>query len=419
MTNRPLIVLFILCIWFVISFVSNILGPMMPIIIDDFHLSLGMAGFLPFSFFLAYGVVSIPAGIMVEKAGPKTMLSFAFLINLLGAFALAAMPVYGVVIAGLFIIGMGMAMLQVIINPLMRMAGGEPHFAFYSVLGQLVFGLASFVSPQVFAALMKASADPEADAGIFGFVLGLAPQNLPWVGFYVGFTIIFALVLLITRLMTIPPIELKSDERAGTFDVYRHLLKDRQVILFALGIVAYVGTESSLANWMSQFLQTYHGLSPTTEGAGAVGLFWGLMSLGCLVGLVLLKLMDSKWVLRIFTLLAIGSVLVALFGSAAMAVMAFPACGFFLSVMFSIIFSLALNSVPHHHGAFSGILCSGILGGAVMPLLIGTLGDFVGLRSAMLVTLLLLGYILSISFWANPLIKNQTLGKKSTAAEPA
>ena len=69
MRNRALIIGYILCVWFVISFVTNIIGPLMPIIIRDFGLSLGLAGFLPFSFFLAYGVISIPAGMLVERFG--------------------------------------------------------------------------------------------------------------------------------------------------------------------------------------------------------------------------------------------------------------------------------------------------------------------------------------------------------------
>jgi MFS transporter, FHS family, L-fucose permease len=89
---------------------------------------------------------------------------------------------------------------------------------------------------------------------------------------------------------------------------------------------------------------------------------------------------------------------------------AFPASGFFLSVMWSIIFSLALNSASRHHGAFSGILCTGILGGAVVPLLVGALGDRVGLRFAMLIVFATLGFILSIAFWARPLIRNETVG---------
>jgi len=77
--------------------------------------------------------------------------------------------------------------------------------------------------------------------------------------------------------------------------------------------------------------------------------------------------------------------------------------------MWPIIFSLALNSIEAHQGAFSGLLCTGIAGGALVPLLIGWLGDRFGLRPAMLVLYLTLGYILSIGFWARPLINNETI----------
>src|SRR3954471_4982291 len=181
MRNRALIIGYILCVWFVISFVTNIIGPLMPIIIRDFGLSLGLAGFLPFSFFLAYGVVSIPAGMMVEACGARAVLLAAFTLNLLGALTIALLPGYLVVIGGLFVIGLGMAMLQVVINPLTRTAGGEAHFAFFSVMGQLVFGAASFVSPLAFAALMARG------------------DEAPWVTFYGAFAAVFVFVIVVTR----------------------------------------------------------------------------------------------------------------------------------------------------------------------------------------------------------------------------
>lgn len=410
MNGRGLIVLYILFLWFVISFVTNIIGPLMPIIIRDFDLSLALAGFLPFSFFLAYGIVSIPAGTMVEKLGPKKTLLAALVLNLIGALAIAIVPTFVVVVGALFVIGVGMAMLQVVINPLMRTAGGEAHFAFFSVMGQLVFGLASFLSPLVFSALMQnLTTGTRPTEAVFGLLARAVPTELPWISFYWAFAVIFVLVLAITRAMEIPRIELKADERTGTLEVYRTLLKDRHVRLFFLGIVAYVGTEQSLANWMSQFLSTYHGVSPTLEGAKAVGLFWGLMSVGCLLGLLLLKLLDARIVLGLFSSFAIACMVLALFGTKDTAVLAFPVAGFFLSVMFSIIFSLALNSTTRHHGALSGILCSGILGGAIVPLLVGVLGEWLGLRSALTVLFLSVGYILSVSFWAAPIVRNDTV----------
>ena len=123
----------------------------------------------------------------------------------------------------------------------------------------------------------------------------------PWVTFYGAFAAVFVLVIIVTRALPLPSVELKEDERAGTRQLYWQLLGDRHVRLFFLGIVAYVGTEQSLANWMSQFLSTYHGLSPTVEGAHAVAMFWGLMSVGCLLGLLLLRLLDSRVVLAMFS----------------------------------------------------------------------------------------------------------------------
>ncbi len=87
--------------------------------------------------------------------------------------------------------------------------------------------------------------------------------------------------------------------------------------------------------------------------------------------------------------------------------------GFFASVMWSIIVSLALNSVSSHHGTFSGILCTGIAGGALVPLIIGGLGELIGLRFAMLFMLLTLGYILSIGIWARPLVTNARVNRFS------
>ena len=95
--------------------------------------------------------------------------------------------------------------------------------------------------------------------------------------------------------------ELKEDEKAGAASSYFELLKNRYVWLFFFGIFAYVGSEQGVANWVSRFLETYHGLDPQVEGARAVSYFWGLLTAGCLLGLVLLKLFDARKVLVWFS----------------------------------------------------------------------------------------------------------------------
>jgi len=172
--------------------------------------------------------------------------------------------------------------------------------------------------------------------------------------------------------------------------------------------------EQGISNWISEFLRTYHGLNPETEGAATVGLFWGMMTVGCILGLILLKIIDSKIVLRIFAAATFVVLTVTLFGNARIALLGFPALGFCLSVMYGIIFSLALNSVTRFHGSFAGILCTAIAGGAVFSLLIGKLKDVIGLQAGMMILYLPLIYILSLSFWAKPLVQNATIIKKVT-----
>ena len=255
MNKNNWIVLLILCIWFVISFVTNILGPMLPMIIDSFGLSLTLAAFLPFSFFLAYGIMSIPAGMIIERFGGKISLLVAFSLTFLGAGLFVMFPTYPIVLTSLFAIGLGMAMLQVIILPLMREAGGEKKYAFNQVLAQIVFGAASFMSPFVLAGLMrKLTGEDPANDFFIRFLKGITPESLPWSSLYFIFTIVFVIMLVVISYVKFPKVELKEDEKAGTVQNYKELLRQKQVIFYFLGIIAYVGTEQGLANWMSLFL---------------------------------------------------------------------------------------------------------------------------------------------------------------------
>ena len=417
MKRNYFIVGLILLTFFVISFLTNIIGPLVPDIIESFNLSLTLVALLPFAFFIAYGVMSIPSGMLVERFGEKRIMVLAFLISFLGALFFASQPSYGLYIVSLFLIGTGMAMLQVAINPLLRVAGGEEHFAFNSVLGQLFFGLASFVSPLVYSYLvLNVAANSEGGNFLINLFSGIVPEGLPWISLYWVFAAISLLMVFVIGLVKFPTVELKEDEKVGALETHLDLLKKPMVILYFFGIFAYVGTEQGVANWISQFLQTYHDVDPQTTGASTVSLFWGLMTAGTVLGLILLKFVDSRKVLMGFTTAAMLTLLVSLLGTKQMALIGFPMVGFFASVMWSIIISLALNSVASHHGSFSGILVTGIAGGAVVPLIVGWLGDLFGLKAGMFFLFLTLAYILSIGFWSKPLINNEIIGSKKAKA---
>jgi MFS transporter, FHS family, L-fucose permease len=413
------LVFLILLTFFVISFLSNIIGPLIPEMIEDFKLSLTMAALLPFSFFIAYGLMSIPSGIWLSKYGEKAVMLIAFLISFLGALLFALFPGYIMALSSLFLIGTGMAMLQVVINPLLRVAGGEENLAFYSIMGQLFFGLASFLSPLVYSYLTinsPGSGQINFFKKVFNF---LVPENLSWITLYWMFALISLIMVLVISFFRFPKVSLKEDEKIGAYETHIGLIKNRTVILFFLGIFFYVGSEQGVATWISKFLSVQHGYDPQTTGARAVSWFWGLMTIGTFVGLFLVKMFDSRKVLLVFTTSAVACLSFSLFGSKEVSLVALPAIGFFASVMWPVILSLALNSIKQHHGSLSGILITGIAGGAIVPLIIGGLGDLFGLRFGMFFLYLSFGYVFSVGIWANPFVQNKLFGfmKKSSKRE--
>jgi len=414
MKRNCLMVTLIFLIFFAISFLTNILGSINPNVSDSFSLNGIMTGLLPFSFFIAYALMSIPSGMIVQKYDEKKSLVFAWILALSGALLFSLIPIFPVFLCSLFLIGCGMALLQVALFPLLRVTGGEEHFAFNNVIVQLVFGIASFLSPFLYSFLVSNLNNQHIGQGFFiNSMSWLTPPQLPWVSIYWIFAFISFLMLAIILSVRFPKVVRKEDEIAGAWETHIELFRQKTVILFFLGIFAYVGLEQGIANWISEFLRTYHGFKPETEGAATVGLFWGMMTVGCVLGLALLKITDSKIVLRIFAVAAFVVMTFTLLGNEKIALIGFPALGFCLSVMYAIIFSLALNSVSKYHGSFAGILCTAIAGGAIFSLLIGKLKDLIGLQIGMMILYLPLAYILSLSFWAKPIVKNATIRRKA------
>jgi fucose permease len=404
--------------FFVMSLLTNILGPLVPDIISSFHVSLAAAAFLPFSFFIAYGVMSIPAGFLIERFGEKPVMIAAFLAGTAGSLSFALHPTYKVAVVSLFVMGSGMATLQTAINPLLRVAGGEQHFAFNSAFAQLIFGVASFLSPYIYSYLVLNLGASEKHNLILNALRPVTPSNLPWASMYWIFAVVTIVMIIVMFLSRFPKVERTADESAGSLEMYAGLFRKPMVWAFFACVFAYVGSEQGTADWISKFLATYHGYDPHTTGASAVSWFWGLLTAGCFIGMGLLKLFDSRYVLIGTSLGALACVTVALFGPANVSVIAFPAIGLFASVMWPILVSLALNSVSEHHGSFAGILSTGIMGGAVVPLIIGRIGDHFGLRAGVAFLYLTFGCVLSVGFWAKPIITNATITLKKAAVEP-
>jgi len=418
MPRNRYMVFIVFLTFFVMSLLTNILGPIVPDIISSFKVSLAAAALLPFSFFIAYGVMSIPAGFWVERFGEKPVMIAAFLAGTLGSLSFALHPSYQVAVVSLFVMGSGMAVLQTAINPLLRVAGGEEHFAFNSAFAQLVFGIASFISPFIYSYLVLNLGHGTSRNLLLNFLGRITPPTLPWASMYWIFALSTVVMMLVLFLSRFPRVERTEEESAGSWEMYGSLFRRPMVWAFFGCVFAYVGSEQGTADWISKFLSTYHGWDPHTTGAAAVSWFWGLLTAGCFIGMGLLKLFDSRHVLIGACLGAVMCLTAALVGPSSVSLVAFPAIGLFASVMWPILVSLALNSVSEHHGSFAGILSTGIMGGAVVPLIIGRIGDRFGLRAGVAFLYLTFGCVLSVGFWARPIITNATVSLKKAAVQP-
>ncbi|MDK1288207.1 MFS transporter [Pseudoalteromonas umbrosa] len=398
-------VLVIFATFFTISFITNILGPIFPELIKSFDIGIALAGFFPFAFFAAYGVMSIPAGLLAQRLSEKFVMTLAFALAAAGSLLFALLPSFVFAMVALFLIGSAMAFLQVAINPLLRKAGGSEHFAVLSIVAQLLFGAGATLSPIVYVNLADMSQQS-------GHMLNtLVPAQMSWLSMYWLFAAL-CFVMLIWGIVTRFEGNNNEEEKAQTYTLKESLalFKNKLVIKFFFAIAAYVALEQGIANTTSLFLEQVHGLDARQVGAGIVSEFWLMLTVGCAAGLILMKLFDVRKVLAWFCIGAGISLVAAIFGSVDIALLAFPAAGFFLSIMWSAIFSLALNSFSHGHGAIAGILCTGIIGGAVISPLIGALAQVSGsLQLSLLLLFFPLGYMLHVAYTSKPIVNNHTI----------
>lgn len=413
MKRSPVLVIMVMLTFFAISFLTNIIGPIMPAANESFHMSLWLAGFLPFAFFIAYGVGSLPTGYFTDIYGTKSITLLGMLFAIISCWLFTLIHTLPVYLISLFFMGLGMALLQVVINPLLRTAGGEEHYSFFSVMAQMIFACGSFGSPYVYSYLVTRL--PAAESGgdkVISLLATVAPSTMPWVAFYLVSGIMFAILFVIIAITRFPKVELKEDERVEGLAIIFELFRSKTVWVYFIGIFAYVGTEQGVVVWISKFLETYYNASPDTVGAHISALFWAGQALGCILGMFLIKLLDQRVLLGAFIILGIIMLSCALFGDYEMALFAFPAFGFCTSVMYPGVLSLGLNSLTKHHGTFAGILCTGIIGGAVIPFAEGIIGDIIGLKYGMCLVYLTLGYMFWIAIKARPFIKNKTIFSK-------
>jgi FHS family L-fucose permease-like MFS transporter len=376
------------CLFFAWGAITSNNDPLIAALRGIYSLSYTEALLTQFAFFIAYGIVSIPAAALLDRAGHSRTILIA-----LGLMVLACLLVqlasriqnYDLVLLALFAMASGITALQVSANPLAASLGvpERSHFRLtfaqaFNSLG-VVFGVhvgsKIMLSGDIFKGGQARITDPATKVAALGAVDH-------------AFVVIAIFLLALMALIFFARGTIERSAPAGeTVSSPLTALKSRWALFGAAAIFLYVGAEVSIGSVMINFLNQPRVLGIPLEKAGAMlaNLYWGGALVGRFVGSVALTRIKAG---RLLTAAAIVACLLSflafsLHGPAA--AYAALAVGFFNSIMFPTIFTLTLERSEAPQSSTSGLLCMAIVGGAALPYLTGRVADAQGVEMAFIV----------------------------------
>ena len=366
----PLIIVFIVC--FLIGFVTTMNNSMIEFCKEAFKLN-DAQGQLVNTFFYGAYALSIPFALMMNKIGYKSTLvlglavvACGFIANYLGVTAALGSPnVYTVFLCSMSLVALGVVMLQLVANPYVMVLGAPESGAFRMTLSQALNSVATTVAP-LFITYVIIADKPKLPENVPGPFLGLGI-----------FTLIIAAILFFIKLPD-PDKDKKAEEEASPAEVDSKKYKDSvfkypHVWLGAIGIAMYMGLEIGIPS----MLPAYWKADTSLPGSATdyLWLYWGGMMVGRFIGSAILAKFNARALLTACLALGAACVGLSFFLSGMAAVYAMLAAGLFHSVMWPLIFNLGLQELGPHTKSASGIINMGVLGGATLPLLMGTIVD--------------------------------------------
>lgn len=333
----------------------------------DLNLSDSEANIFPSLVFFWFLIFSVPTGILMNRIGRKKTV----MLSLVVTFVSLLIPVfgdnYGVMLCSFSLLGIGNALMQTSLNPLLSNIISGDKLASSLTFGQFVKAIASFLAPYI---------------AMWG-----ATQAMPTFG--LGWRVLFPVYMVIAVIAVLwlgaTPIEEEKPDKASGFVSCLKLLGSPFILLCFLGIMCHVGIDVGTNTTAPKILMERLGM--TLDEAGfATSLYFIFRTLGCFSGAIILQKVSA----RSFFVVSVICMLLAmagLFVSDAEAVIytAIALIGFGNSNIFSIIFSQALLAVPEKKNEISGLMIMGLFGGTVFPLFMGFASDAMGQDGAVAV----------------------------------
>lgn len=414
-------------LFFMWGFITVLVDSLIPRLKEIFELNNFAAALVQFAFFIAYGLVSIPAGILLSKIGYKKgmLLGLATMgFGCLLFWPAASMRVFPLFLIGYFILASGMTILQVAANPYVSVLGNPETASSRLNLAQAFNSLGTTLAPIAGAILIlsdnilssdEIGALSEADKLSY-FTNEASAVQMPFL-LLAGSLFLLALAIVFFKLP-----QVIGNAATGGFGA---ALSNKKLLLGALGIFVYVGAEVAIGSYLVLYFMdmnmveiiksssTMSGIADffldkslnEVDGKAIVGAFvffyWGGAMVGRFVGAYLTSIISPGRVLAFFGLGAIALLCVTMSTTGLVAMWSILAVGLFNSIMFPTIFTLGIEDLGKLKPQGSGILCTAIVGGAIIPPLYGLFADGIGYKVALILVICCYAYILFYGYYAS------------------
>ena len=407
-------------LFFLWGFITVLVDSLIPRLRELFTLTYFQAGMVQFAFFGAYFLLSIPAGYILSKIGYKKGIILGLLTMAVGCllfYPAASYRIFGIFILAYFILAVGITILQVAANPFVAVLGSEAGASSRLNLSQAFNSLGTAIAPAVGALFILSDViKTEGEIALLDASAKkayLASEATAVQTPFIGLAIFIGVIAFAFMFAKLP--QMIANDSSGT---YLEALKNKKLMLGVLGIFFYVGAEVALGSYLVNYFLEMNLASVITENKfmskiaqsiltsnitdsddkAVVGVFvtfyWSGAMIGRFVGAYLTKIIKPGKVLAIFATTSIVLILISINTLGLVSMWSVLAVGLFNSIMFPTIFSLAINGIGHLRPKASGLLCTAIVGGAIIPPTFGFLIDVVTFKYALLLIVMCYVYIL-------------------------
>ncbi len=355
------------------------------------------SAFVDSAYYIAYFIIAIPAGLFMQKYGYKKGIVLGLLLFAIGAFLFypaASTRVYGFFLFALFIIASGCGMLETAANPYINNLGSPEGANWRINFAQSFNGLAAFLAPKIggvfilsgitLTATQESAMSPQQ---LNHYLQGESDAvKIPYI--IIGL-VVLSVAILIWR-AALP--EIKEHSENDTQTSWGSIFGEKNLMLGVGGIFFYVGAQAAVTSFFIRYSK-YVGAIQEKHAADLLALaMFGFMA-GRFIGSVAMRFVRPAKLLIAYSIINCALLILAFTVDGKLSVYAIMGVPFFMSIMFPTIFSLSISGLGEKTKKGSSLLIMGIVGGAVIPLLLGRVSDMSSIRVAYLMPLICFAYI--------------------------